>query len=108
MTASDTEFIRSAMPLCATLEVEADTVSPERVVLRLDWRPELCTAGGLLHGGVDDGAGRLRRRGVRLREPPGGRGGTATIESKTNFLGAVGGTVRGARPRRSTSARRRS
>ena len=37
MTTSDTEFIRSAMPLCASLEMEADTVSPEHVVLRLDW-----------------------------------------------------------------------
>ena len=52
MTASDTEFIRAAMPLCASLDVEADAVSPERVVLRLDWKPELCTSGGLLHGGV--------------------------------------------------------
>ena len=73
MTTSDTDFIRSAMPLCASLGVEADTVSPERVVLRLDWRPELCTSGGLLHGGVADGARRLGRWCVRVRQPARGR-----------------------------------
>ena len=53
MTTSDTEFIRSAMPLCAlTGRRGRREASPERVVLRLDWRPELCTSGGLLHGGA--------------------------------------------------------
>ena len=36
MTAADTDFIRSAMPLCASLGIEADALSPERVVLRLN------------------------------------------------------------------------
>ena len=68
-------------------------VVTRRVVLRLDWRPELCTSGGLMHGGVlmalADSAG-----GVAFVNLPEGAKRTATIESKTNFLGAVmDGTV---------------
>ncbi len=52
------------------------------------WAPGLCTAGGVLHGGVlmalADSAGALC---AFLNMPEGSR--TATIESKTNFLGAV-------------------
>ena len=51
--------------------------------------PELCTAGGVLHGGVlmalADSAGAVC---AFLNLPRGGR--TVTIESKTNFFGAVG------------------
>jgi 1,4-dihydroxy-2-naphthoyl-CoA hydrolase len=67
---------------------------PEAVRLLMDWRPELCTAGGVLHGGalmaLADTAGatcaflNLRSEGES----------TTTVESKTNLLSAVrGGTV---------------
>jgi uncharacterized protein (TIGR00369 family) len=36
-----------------------------------------------------DGAGRLGRRHLRLPQPARGAEGTTTLESKTNFLGAV-------------------
>ncbi len=94
MTAADTDFIRSAMPLCATLGVEADTLSPERVALRLDWRPELCTSGGLLHGGILMALADSAGGACAFVNLPEGATRTATIESKTNFLGAVrDGTV---------------
>jgi 1,4-dihydroxy-2-naphthoyl-CoA hydrolase len=89
MTASDTEFIRAAMPLCAFLGAEADTVSAERVVLRLDWRPELCTSGDLLHGGVLMALADSAGGACAYVNLPEGATRTATIESKTNFLGAV-------------------
>src|SRR5579859_4546595 len=91
---SSTEFIRQTMPLCALLGVRALEVSAENVVLELDWAPELCTSGGLLHGGVlmalaDSGGG-----ACAFLNLPEGSGGTATIESKTNFLAALrDGTV---------------
>ena len=44
--------IRSAMPLCALLGVTAEQASAELVELHLDWRADLCTSGGLLHGGA--------------------------------------------------------
>ena len=82
------------MPLAATLGIRFDETSAERVVLSLDWAQELCTTNGMLHGGVlmalADSAGGVSA----MLNLPKGATGTATIESKTNFLGAVSsGTV---------------
>ena len=77
------------MPLAATLGAELVAASAERVELGLAWRAELCTADGVLHGGalmaLADSAGGLC---AYLNLPPDATG-TATIESKTNFLRAV-------------------
>ncbi len=55
----------------------------------MEWAPERCTAGGLLHGGalmaLADGAGGA----LAFLNLPEGAIGTATIESKTNFLRGV-------------------
>src|SRR5262245_3233072 len=60
----------------------------DEVDATLEWTPELCTALGVLHGGVvmtlADTAGAVC---AFLNLPPGAR--TVTIESKTNFLGAI-------------------
>lgn len=86
---SATNFIQASMPLCATLGVTAQATSAEQVVLSLEWRPELCTTGGLLHGGalmaLADAAGAT----CAFFHLPEGAAGTSTIESKTNFLGAL-------------------
>ena len=87
-------MIKNTMPLAATLGIRTDEHSPDRVVLSLDWAPGLCTTNGILHGGVimalADSAGGVSA----MLNLPEGASGTATIESKTNFLGAVrGGTV---------------
>ena len=86
---STTELVRRLIPLCATLGMRAEAYGPGEVALALDWAPELCTAGGLLHGGVvmalADSAGAL----CAFLNLPDGATSTATIESKTNFLGAV-------------------
>ena len=89
-----TELIQSSMPLCVTLGITAVEAGPEQVVLELPWAESLCTTGGLLHGGVlmalADSAGAT----CAFLNLPEGAVGTATIESKTNFLGAVSeGTV---------------
>lgn len=66
---------------------------------RIAWSPELCTSGGVLHGGVLMAFGdTLGAICAFLNLPPGAS--TATVESKTNFFRAVrGGTVAGtARP----------
>ena len=77
------------MPLTRTLGIRADEYSSESVVLSLDWAPALCTANGILHGGVimtlADSAGAA----CALLNLPDGASGTTTIESKTNFVGAV-------------------
>jgi 1,4-dihydroxy-2-naphthoyl-CoA hydrolase len=82
-----TEMVNAQMPFGATLGMKCYG-APEEVVTTLAWAPELCTGGGLLHGGVlmtlADSAGAVC---AFLNLPDGAR--TVTIESKTNFLGAV-------------------
>ena len=77
------------MPFASTLGIRSDEYTAERVVLSLEWGPSLCTAGGILHGGVimalADSAGGAC---AYLNLPP-DAAGTSTIESKTNFLGTV-------------------
>lgn len=77
------------MPLAETLGIRSDEYTPERVVLSLAWSESLCTAGGIMHGGVimalPDSAGGA----CALLNLPDGAVGTSTIESKTNFIGAV-------------------
>ena len=90
-----TELVHQSMPFCAALGITADEASAERVVLALEWDERWCTTGGLLHGGalmtLADSAGAM----CAFFNLPEGAVGTATIESKTNFLGAVtAGTVR--------------
>ena len=82
-------YIRSAMPLCNTLGINASALTPDRVELTMDWSEALCTSNHLLHGGalmaLADSAGGA----VAFLNLPEGATGTSTIESKTNFLGAV-------------------
>jgi len=82
-----TEVVNAQMPLGATLGIRSFG-DPDEVEAVLEWRPELCTSAGILHGGVlmalADSAGGLC---AFLNLPAGAR--TATIESKTNFFGAV-------------------
>ena len=89
------EFIQTQIPLCATLGITADVARPDAVVLRLDWAPNLCTGNDVLHGGMvmalADSAGGV----CAFLNLPEGAGGTATIESKTNFLAATrSGTIK--------------
>src|SRR3546814_10612110 len=76
------------MPLAATLGVRIDEGSKDRVAGKLPVRPEICTAGGIVHGGaIMAFADCLGAVGAFLTLPE-GASGTTTIESKTNFLGA--------------------
>ncbi len=86
------------MPLAATLGVIIDDGGKDRVVGKLPVRPEICTAGGIAHGGaIMAFADCLAAVGAFLTLPE-GASGTTTIESKTNFLGAgpVGAVLIGA------------
>ena len=77
-----------AMPFAALLGVQVSSASPEEVRGRLEWRPERCTTGGVLHGGalmaLADSVGAYC---AFLNLPEGAS--TTTIESKTNFLRPV-------------------
>lgn len=82
-----TDVVNAEMPLGETLGVRTFG-SAEEVDATLEWAPGLCTAGGVLHGGVvmslADVAGAVC---AFLNLPAGAT--TVTIESKTNFLGAI-------------------
>jgi uncharacterized protein (TIGR00369 family) len=83
------------MPFAARIGLVLDSAAAQQVTGRLAWAAELCTAGGVLHGGalisVADSLGGLC---AYLNLPPGT--GTATISSSTNFLRPVrGGEVHG-------------
>jgi uncharacterized protein (TIGR00369 family) len=82
-----TAIVNEQMPLASTLGITMRG-GPDEIEATLEWAPELTTAGGVLHGGVlmalADSAGAVC---AFLNLPAGAR--TVTIESKTNFLGAV-------------------
>jgi len=95
-----TALVHQAMPLCATLGVRAEKYTAEEVVLTLDWAPGLCTTGGILHGGVIMALADSAGAACAFLNLPKDASGTATIESKTNFLGAVraGSVIATAKP----------
>jgi len=78
----------AAMPFAGRLGIEVESADRDHVRGGLDWAPELCTAGGVLHGGVvmalADSLGAIC---AYLNLPEGAT--TATIESKTNFFRGV-------------------
>ena len=84
-----TEFLHTTMPLCATLNMRMVESAPERVTIELDWAENLCTANGMLHGGVVMALADSAGGACAFANLPSGAVGTSTIESKTNFLGAV-------------------
>ena len=87
--AAATELIHTQMPLCATLGITADTFRPDEVVLSLDWAPTLTTGNDVLHGGIVMALADSAGGACAFLNLPEGAGGTATIESKTNFLAAT-------------------
>jgi 1,4-dihydroxy-2-naphthoyl-CoA hydrolase len=92
-TPPDAATLIALMPFAGSLGVRLRETGRARVVGTMDWAPERCTAGGLLHGGAlmsfADSVGGVC---AYLNLPPGAT--TSTIESKTNFFrGVRGGRV---------------
>jgi 1,4-dihydroxy-2-naphthoyl-CoA hydrolase len=96
----DTSQLHTMVPLAGFLGIRLTGAGPEGVRLELDWRAELCTAAGILHGGalmsLADTAGAL----CAFLNLPEDSTGTTTVESKTNLLAAVreGTVAASARP----------
>ena len=80
--------LAAAMPFAGRLGIEIEAASAEEVRGGLTWAEDLCTAGGVMHGGalmaLADSLGGVC---AFLNMPAGAT--TATIESKTNFFRAV-------------------
>ncbi|HEV7585812.1 MAG TPA: PaaI family thioesterase [Solirubrobacteraceae bacterium] len=83
------EQLRDAMPFALLIGIELLEAGPELVRGRLAFAEERCTAGAVIHGGalmaLADTCGGV----CAFLSLPEGASGTATIESKTNFLRAV-------------------
>jgi uncharacterized protein (TIGR00369 family) len=90
----DLTALRDMLPFARQLGLELTEASADLVRATLAHAPELCTTGGILHGGalmaLADTCGGI----CAFLNLPEGATGTATIESKTNFLRGVSeGTV---------------
>ena len=84
----------TGMPFADLMGVTITVREKTRVVGQLTVREDLCTSGGILHGGAYMAfADTLGAVGAFLNLAP--DTGTTTLESKTNFLGSakVGDTI---------------
>jgi uncharacterized protein (TIGR00369 family) len=94
LTAQIQERLKGILP--ELLGIKLVEVTPDKVIAQLTVRPDLCTTGKILHGGsIMAFADTLGAIGTVVNMPQGH--GTATIESKTNFIGgaAEGSVVTG-------------
>jgi 1,4-dihydroxy-2-naphthoyl-CoA hydrolase len=90
-TDDQTLLLLRSMPFAGVLGIEDVTAAPDQVTASLAWDPSLCTSGGVLHGGALMGLADSLGGFCAFLNLPEGAEGTATIESKTNFLRAVRG-----------------
>jgi uncharacterized protein (TIGR00369 family) len=81
--------LNEAMPFGSVLGIEVDGAAPDEVRGGLQWAPERCTAGGVLHGGALMGLADSLGGLCAYLNLPEGATGTATVESKTNFFRGV-------------------
>ena len=89
----DTGQLHALVPLAAMLGLRVASASAQEVTVEIDHRPDLCTAGGVLHGGTMMALADTTGAVCALLNLPAGAT-TTTVESKTNLLAAVrGGTV---------------
>lgn len=80
--------ILANQPFPTLMGVEIVSAEATKVVAKLKVRPDLCTAGNIMHGGaIMAFADALGAIGTVLAIPR--EAGTTTIESKTNFIGAA-------------------
>jgi uncharacterized protein (TIGR00369 family) len=86
-TAADMqERLKSLFPDLMGIEIKE--ASADMVIATMLVRPDLCTTGGMCHGGAFMAfADTIGAVGTVMNLAPGTR--TTTIESKTNFLGAA-------------------
>jgi 1,4-dihydroxy-2-naphthoyl-CoA hydrolase len=85
------------LPFAQLLGIEFISAEGESLVARMLIRPELCTIGGIAHGGaIMSFADTLAAAAAFISLPAEARG-TTTVESKTNFVASApaGSTVIG-------------
>ncbi|TMB49102.1 MAG: PaaI family thioesterase [Deltaproteobacteria bacterium] len=88
--AVDPQAVAQSMPFARALGIEVTAAVPDEVRGGLDWTPERCTTGGVLHGAALMALGDTLGAICAFLNLPAGAA-TTTIESKTNFFRAVRG-----------------
>jgi 1,4-dihydroxy-2-naphthoyl-CoA hydrolase len=91
MSPPDLAAIRQMIPFAAELGIELLEATPDRVRARLEWAPRLTTTADIMHGGAIMALADTCGGVCAFLNLPGDARGTATIESKTNFLRAIRG-----------------
>jgi uncharacterized protein (TIGR00369 family) len=86
---SDPTAIRDLVPFAVELGIELLEAAPDCVRGRLEWAPNRTTTADVMHGGAIMALADTCGGVCAYLNLPDGAGGTATIESKTNFLRAV-------------------
>jgi 1,4-dihydroxy-2-naphthoyl-CoA hydrolase len=77
------------LPFAQLLGIEVISAEADSLAARMLIRPELCTMGGIAHGGaIMSFADTLGATAAFINLPAGAKG-TTTIESKTNFVASV-------------------
>jgi uncharacterized protein (TIGR00369 family) len=84
-----TAAMREAMPFTTVLGMRAIAASRHEVRARIEWDRSLCTVGGNLHGGLLMALADTCGGWCAHLNLPADADGTATVESKTNFLRSV-------------------
>lgn len=95
MSASESSWaidLEALMPFARLCGMRVLGATPAEVRAEMDWRAELCTTGGVMHGGALMAfADTIGATCAALNLPQGST--TTTVESKTNFFRALRGGV---------------
>ena len=94
MTTPDIDALLSLMPFARVLGLHVDEADSDHIVARMPWRDDLCTTGGILHGGALMSFADTLGAAVTFLGLPEGAG-TATITSSTQLMRAASGDVVG-------------
>jgi 1,4-dihydroxy-2-naphthoyl-CoA hydrolase len=82
------------LPFAESLGIEFISAEPDVVVARMAVRPALCTLGSIAHGGAIMSFADTLGGAAAFAALPADAKGTATLESKTNFIaGAPDGST---------------
>jgi len=85
----DLAAVWSTMPFATTIGSELVEADASAVLARLAWDESRCTVDGMLHGGALMSLADSAAAVCAFLNLPEGAAGTATVESKTNFMRAV-------------------
>jgi len=85
------------LPFAQLLGIEFISAEEDSLAARMLIRPDLCTAGGIAHGGAIMSFADTLGAAAAFINLPADANGTATVESKTNFItpAPAGSTVIG-------------